>query len=484
MSSNSSPALVWFRNDLRLGDNPALSRAVQRKQPVIPVFIWSPEEEGEWPQGGAKRWWTHHALEKLSSALDQKGSRLILRSGPALKTLRALAKETGATAVFWNRRWEPAIIARDSEVKSNLRADGLEVESFNGSLLKEPVDVRNKQGNPFQVFTPMWKAVYDGWHPEQPWPAPRTLPAPSNWPKSDKVESLKLLPGIPWDKEMRATWKHGENGALDLADRFGQDAAGDYLEGRNFPARFGTSRLSPYLASGEISPRQAWHAVLQATALKPGDPLPAGVEHFFKEIGWREFAYHLLYHFPHTPTRPLRADYERFPWKSDGRALKAWEKGRTGYPMVDAGMRELWRTGWMHNRVRMITASFLVKDLMQSWLNGARWFWDTLVDADLASNTLGWQWTGGCGADAAPYFRVFNPVSQGEKFDPTGSYIREYVPELAKLPDEYIHRPWEAPPLVLAAAGLKLGRDYPLPVVNHDQARLEALAALATLKKS
>jgi len=484
MAENTPPVIVWFRHDLRLGDNPALHRASQSGRPVLPVFIWSPEEEGEWPQGAAKRWWTHHALAKLAENLENKGSNLILCKGPALKTLRALAKETGAQAVYWNRRWEPAVIARDSEVKKQLKADGLEVESFNGCLLKEPPEVQNKQGKPFQVFTPMWKGAYDGWHPEAPWPSPRSIRSPGQWPKSEPLAGLKLLPAIPWDGTMRATWKHGEAAALDLADRFGREAAAGYLEGRNFPADFGTSRLSPYLASGEISPRQAWHAVLEATGLKPGAKLPGGVEHFFKELGWREFAYHLLFHFPHTHSRPLREDYDRFPWKNDDKALKAWERGRTGYPMVDAGMRELWSTGWMHNRVRMIAGSFLVKDLIQNWLNGARWFWDTLADADLASNTLGWQWVGGCGADAAPYFRVFNPVGQGEKFDPAGDYVRKHVPELAKMPAEYIHRPWEAPPLVLAEAGVRLGKDYPMPLVQHDKARAEALAALATIRKA
>ena len=483
MSPPTPPVIVWFRHDLRLGDNPALIRATQTNRPVLPVYIWSPEEEGEWAQGAAKRWWTHQALAKLSEALESKGSTLVIRKGPALKVLRAVAKETGAQMICWNRRWEPAAIARDSEVKKQLRSDGLEVESFNGCLLKEPPEVKNKQGKPFQVFTPMWKSAYDGWHPEAPWPAPRTLKPVANWPKSEKLETLKLLPKISWDQTMLKAWKHGEGAALDFAERFGRDASGNYLEGRNIPSTFGTSKLSPYLASGEISPRQAWHAVLESAGLLPGSQLPPGVEHFFKELGWREFAYHLLFHFPHTPTRPLRADYERFPWKVDDKALKSWEKGLTGYPMVDAGMRELWATGWMHNRVRMIVASFLVKDLIQNWLNGARWFWDTLVDADLGSNTLGWQWSGGCGADAAPYFRVFNPIGQGEKFDPSGSYVRQYVPELAKLPNEYIHRPWEAPPLILAAAGVKLGKDYPMPIVSHEKARAEALAALATIRK-
>ncbi|MCY2937487.1 MAG: deoxyribodipyrimidine photo-lyase [Planctomycetota bacterium] len=479
----ASPAIVWFRQDLRLRDNPALIRAATLSRPVVAVFIWSPEEEGEWMQGAARRWWTHQALKALDEALKAKGSRLIIRSGPALETLRGLARETGASAVFWNRRWEPVAIARDTFVKEMLRIDGLDVESFNGSLLKEPPGVLNKQGKPFQVFTPMWKATFDDWHPEQPWPAPRSLKAPATWPASEPLESLKLEPKIPWDQTMRLQWRHGEDEALAMAERFGKQSSRNYLDGRNIPGAEGTSRLSPYLASGEISPRQAWHTVLEAAGIKPGAEMPPGMVQFLKELGWREFGYQLLYHFPHTPTRPLRADYERFPWDTDKKALHAWQKGLTGFPIVDAGMRQLWATGWMHNRVRMIVASFLVKDLLITWLEGARWFWDTLVDGDLASNTMGWQWAGGCGADAAPYFRVFNPMGQGERFDPGGDYVRHFVPELAALPDAWIQRPWEAPPLILAAARVTLGTTYPRPIVDHSAARTRALAALATIRR-
>lgn len=477
-------AIHWFRLDLRLTDNPALQAAVARGTRVVPVFIWAPEEEGDWPPGGASKWWLHQALAALDARLREVGTRLVIRRGPALDTLRTLAEETGAGAVFWNRRYEAAVIARDAQVKKALGADGLEAESFNGALLHEPWTIQNQSGKPFQVFTPFWKQCLAQPDPAKPLPGPKSIPAMAKWPKSVALEELELEPRFPWAEGLRAAWQPGAVGAQAQLRRFLRAAVSNYDEDRNRPDRAGTSRLSPHLHFGEITPRQIWHAVRRhAEAGNIPEPTWRSWQ-FLTEVGWREFSHHLLYHFPHTPTEPLRANFKRFPWRKDPAFLKAWQKGRTGYPIVDAGMRELWATGWMHNRVRMIVASFLVKDLLLSWQEGAGWFWDTLVDADLASNTLGWQWTAGCGADAAPYFRVFNPASQGEKFDPHGAYVRRWCPELARLPDAWLHRPWEGPDAARAHAGLELGCAYPQPLVRHAIAREVALEAFARLKSS
>jgi deoxyribodipyrimidine photo-lyase len=467
------PVLLWLRQDLRLADHPALCAAVESGAPVIPDFLWAPWEEAEWAPGAASRWWLHESLQSLRADLEQRGSRLILRrvASDSLATLRELLQETGARAVFWSRRYEPQLIARDRRIKEALRADAIDARSFNAALLIEPWDVRNNSGRPFQVFTPFWKHVSATCTAPEPLPAPTTLPAPRDWPASAPLEELELMPRIPWHEGMARDWQPGEAPAARQLAAFLDDGVEGYSEGRNLPATRGTSRLSPHLHFGEISPRQIWHA---ARPWRGGQ--------FMAEIGWREFAHHLLYHFPHTPGEPLRAEYSRFPWADDAAQLEAWRRGRTGVPLVDAGMRELWTTGWMHNRVRMVVGSFLVKNLRLHWLEGARWFWDTLVDADLAANTLGWQWTAGCGADAAPYFRVFNPVSQGLKFDPTGDYVRRWVPELARLSGGDIHAPWEARPETLQRAGIVLGRDYPLPIVDLKRSREAALTAWQTLR--
>ncbi len=477
-----APTLVWLRQDLRLSDNPALTSALKRGGPVLPVFILSSAEEDDWSPGGATRWWLHQSLSVLDARLRQKGSQLIIRQGPALATLRTLVQETGATAVFWNRRYEPASIARDKQVKEALLGDGLAVESFNGALLHEPWTIQNQSGKPFQVFTPFWKNCLTKPDPAAPLPAPKTLPAPVKWPMSLPLAALELEPRIAWAEGFRRVWQPGETGAATALEVFLDNAFDDYSGQRNRPDVVGTSRLSPHLHFGEISPRQIWQG-LKIMATERGLHTERWrASQFLAEVGWREFAHHLLFHFPHTPTEPLRADFKKFPWQENAAGLRAWQKGQTGYPIVDAGMRELWTTGWMHNRVRMITASFLVKDLRLDWQAGARWFWDTLVDADLAQNTLGWQWTAGCGADAAPYFRVFNPTTQGEKFDPLGNYVRQWCPELAKLPDKWLHQPHAAPPEILRAAGVELGRNYPKPIVDHAAARTSALAAFARLK--
>jgi len=473
-------SLVWFRLDLRLEDNPALQAALQRGA-VVPVYIHAPEEEAPWSPGGASRWWLHQSLKSLDHDLRELGSQLVIRRGPSLETLAALAKETFATGVFWNRRYEPVVTARDTQIKAALRAAGLEAESFSGALLHEPWTIQNQSGKPFQVFTPFWKHCLTQPDPAEPFPCPRKLTPPERWPKAFALEALGLEPKINWAEGMRAAWQPGEAGAHFQLQRFLRAGFANYTNDRNRPDLSGTSRLSPYLHFGEISPRQIWHAVRRHAEAQGVSTWRTS--QFLTEVGWREFAHQLLHHFPHTPAEPLRPDFKKFPWRKAPEFLRAWQKGQTGYPIVDAGMRELWATGWMHNRVRMIVASFLVKDLLLSWTEGAAWFWDTLVDADLAQNTLGWQWTAGCGADAAPYFRVFNPISQGEKFDPQGDYVRKWCPELAKLPDAWLHQPWAAPSEILLQAGVRLNRTYPEPIVSHAIAREVALEAFSKIKR-
>ncbi len=447
----SAVTIVWFRHDLRLDDNPALLTAAARGS-VVPVFIWAPEEEAPWQPGAASRWWLHHSLNRLAARLEKAGCPLVVRRGPTCETLQKLANECAATHVVWNRRYEPAVIKRDTAIKKTLGTAGLTVESFGGSLLYEPVHVATKQGKPYQVFTPFWRALLAREEPAEPAAAPRKLqPSTGKNLKSVTINSLSLLPTIAWASTMEQTWTPGEDGAKKRLKAFLARGLADYGDGRDRPDQTGTSSLSPSLHFGEISPRRVWHAVRQAVGGKPAATITGSPEVYLRELGWREFANHLLYHFPQTPEAPLRADYARFPWVEDPVGLRAWQRGRTGFPIVDAGMRQLWATGWMHNRVRMIVASFLVKDLRISWLEGARWFWDTLVDADLAANTLGWQWAAGCGADAAPYFRIFNPTSQQQKFDPDAAYI-----------DQWVDR----------------GTDYPEPIVDHAEARKLALAAL------
>ncbi len=479
-----NPTLLWFRQDLRLQDNPALHAAVARGGAIVPVYILDDAAEDRWVMGGAARWWLHHSLAALDLSLRERGSRLLLARGDSAAVLRELVEATGADALYWNRRYEPAAIARDSGIKAELSAAGLDVRSFNGALLNEPHTIQNKQGRPFQIFTPYWRHCL-ALTVAAPLRTDRTaLAAPAKWPRSLALAELELRPRIRWDAGFAPTWQPGEAGAMARLREFAAESMATYADERDRPDRDGTSRLSPHLHFGEIGPRQVWAAVRGASHGSGVFPPNRGAGVFLAEIGWREFAHHLLFHFPHTPELPLRGEFARFPWAADpgARKLRAWERGRTGYPIVDAGMRQLWSIGWMHNRVRMVVASFLVKHLRLPWTQGAAWFWDTLVDADLASNTLGWQWSAGCGADAAPYFRIFAPVLQGRKFDPEGDYIRRWVPELARLPAAHLHAPWEAPPEVLRAAGVKVGEHYPKPIVDHATARNEALAALQTLR--
>jgi deoxyribodipyrimidine photo-lyase len=479
-----TPTILWFRQDLRLQDNPALHAALARGGAVVPVYILDDAGEGAWAMGGASRWWLHHSLASLDASLRELGSRLVVARGESATVLRDLVTATGAGALFWNRRYEPAIIARDKAIKAEFSASQLDVRSFNSALLHEPHTIANKSGGPFQVFTPFWRHCLALPESEPVKFAAATIPAPASWPRSLELDELALLPRIAWDSEFYSTWAPGEAGAVKRLKQFAVRAMEEYADTRNFPDRDGTSMLSPWLHFGEISPRQVWSAVKAQAKGSGVFPPSNGARVFLSEVGWREFAHHLLFHFPHTPESPLRADFNRFPWADDpgGKNLRAWQRGQTGYPIVDAGMRQLWHTGWMHNRVRMVVASFLVKHLRLSWTHGAAWFWDTLVDADLASNTLGWQWSAGCGADAAPYFRVFAPVLQGAKFDGAGDYVRRWVPELARMPAENIHAPWEAPLHVLAEAGVTLGKNYPQPIVDHATARAAALAAFKELR--
>ena len=471
--------IFWLRLDLRLADNPALLAATADSARLVPLYIWSPTEEGAWAPGAASRWWLHQSLSQLDKDLQQYGARLIVRTGDSLTVLREVVKETGAQSVFWSRRHEPLAAARDAAVKAALQRDGVAVETFNSSLLFEPSQIRNKEGNAFRVFTPFWNNCLLTPEPAGPAAKPKTITLPAKPIKSMPLESLNLEPKIDWAGGMRSCWTPGEQGAQARLGQFTSSAVMNYQNGRDRPDQDGVSMISPHLHFGEISPRQIWHAVRD---LRPLGAQRQSADTYLRELGWREFAHHILYHFPGTTDNPLRTQFENFPWSGPPADLRRWQEGTTGYPIVDAGMRQLWHTGWMHNRVRMIVASFLTKDLLISWNEGSRWFWDTLVDADLASNTLGWQWAAGCGADAAPYFRIFNPELQGEKFDPDGIYVKHWVPELEKLPAKWIHKPWKAPPLELLAAGILLGDTYPTPVVDHSMARQRALASLAQVK--
>ena len=467
----SGPAtIVWFRQDLRLADNPALHTALKGEGIVIPVYIWAPEEEAKWPLGGASKWWLHHSLETLYSNLEEIGLHLTILKGDSEEQLKALTQSTKAKAIFWNRRYEPWALKREGHLKTAFKKEGIEVQTFNASLLFEPWIIANKQGKPYQVFTPFYNQCLLQGGIEEPLPKPKAG-------KGKKIagvslKELDLMPHTPWDTGIAATWEPGEKGGWKRAKEFIQEPILHYTEQRDRPDLQGTSRLSPHLHFGEVSPRQLWKMIASR----------GGGEPYLRQLIWREFAYHLLYHFPMTPEHPLRKEFSDFPWVYDADMLEAWQKGMTGYPIVDAGMRQLWNTGWMHNRVRMIVGSFLVKDLRLHWLEGARWFWDTLVDADMANNTLGWQWIAGCGADAAPYFRIFNPVIQGEKFDPKGDYVRRYVPELKKLPSRWVHTPWKAPRELLQECGIKLGETYPEPLVEHAQARDAALKAFSKIR--
>ncbi|CAH0156820.1 Deoxyribodipyrimidine photo-lyase [Agrobacterium fabrum] len=478
MSLKTAPVIVWFRKDLRLSDNLALLAAVEHGGPVIPVYV---REESSGPLGRAQEWWLHHSLAALSSSLEKASSRLVLTSGDAERILRDLISETGADTVLWNRRYDPTGMATDKALKQKLRDDGLTVRSFSGQLLHEPSRLQTKSGGPYRVYTPFWRALEGSDEPHVPADPPKSLTAPKVWPKSEKLSNWKLLPTKPdWAKDFSDIWTPGENGALEKLDDFIDGALKGYEEGRDFPAKPATSLLSPHLAAGEISPAAVWHATKGLSRHITSND----ISRFRKEIVWREFCYHLLFHFPELDEKNWNDSFDAFPWRDDEKSFKAWTRGMTGYPIVDAGMRQLWQHGIMHNRVRMIVASFLIKHLLIDWRKGEKWFRDTLVDADPASNAANWQWVAGSGADASPFFRIFNPILQGEKFDGDGEYVRRFVPELEKLERKYIHKPFEAPKDVLKKAGVELGKTYPLPIVDHGKARERALAAYAAVKKT
>lgn len=468
----NSLAIFWFRQDLRLADNPGLSAAAANHQ-VLPLYIVDDNNAGPYCAGAASRWWLHHCLQALNRSLDGK---LDVYTGDPESILRRLVEVHNITAVYWNRCYEPWRVARDKNIKSTLRQMDISVESFNGSLLWEPWQVRKKDDTPYRVFTPFYrKRCLTVAPPRAPLAAPANLRLANSDLAAERFDALGLLPDIRWDKGLLNHWEIGEQAAAMRLNTFLDNDISGYKEGRNFPAKTSVSRLSPSLHFGELSPNQAWFA-----AHAQGDN--SDIDHFCNELAWREFSYSLLFHFPDLANKNLQAKFDAFPWQNDDDALKAWQDGQTGYPIVDAGMRELWRTGYMHNRVRMIAGSFLVKNLLIDWRAGERWFWDCLADADLANNSASWQWIAGCGADAAPYFRIFNPTTQGQKFDPDGVYIRRYVPELADLPTKYLFDPSNAPAAVLAAANISLGEDYPAPIVDLKESRERALNAFRSLR--
>lgn len=476
--------LFWFRQDLRLKDNPGLNAALEAAEKVTLIYILDEMDDGPEKLGGASRWWLHESLLSLKQDIANLGGDLVLLRGKPEDILLAFTAEHEIDSVFWNRCYEPSAIARDTAIKSALQAQRVEAKSFNASLLFEPWQIKTQSDQPYKVFTPFWKkGCLSKTHL-----IPTVSPPPSRIPKgveceSEELDAWELLPISPnWAVSFTESWQPGEVGADAKLQSFLDDGIRGYKELRNRPDLDNVSRLSPHLHWGEVAPWRIWQQT-EASAQSNPDLSYKDMEHFFSELGWREFSYHLLYHFPELTQSNWRKTFDAFPWKQNKAALAQWQKGQTGYPIVDAGMRELWQTGWMHNRVRMIVASFLIKDLMIDWREGAAWFWDTLVDADLANNSASWQWVAGSGADAAPYFRIFNPVTQGERFDPEGAYVRRWCPELEKLSNKWIHKPWEADEDTLKTAGVQLGVTYPEPMVNHAEAREAALAAFKALPK-
>ena len=480
-----SPTIIWFRDDLRLADNPALLAAVDAGGPVIPVFIDETGPDSLRGLGGAARWWLHGSLDALDGSLRALGSRLVMARGDALPVLRALANATGADEIVWNRRYHPDAREVDARIKSSFEADGHRVTSFNGALLVEPWEVSTGEGSFYRVYSPFARSARQALGAVRTRPAPTgRIPSPAQWPDSLSLADLKLRPTTPdWAGGLRETWTPGETAAAETLRNFIDGRVSRYKTKRDFAAVDATSRLSPHLRFGEISPRAVWTALSRVAENASGAAERQSAEKFLSELLWREFSYHLLYHLPPLEQANVQDKFDAFPWRQSDDRRAAWEAGATGYPVVDAGMRQLWQTGWMHNRIRMVVASFLTKDLLVDWRDGEAWFWDTLVDADAANNPASWQWVSGSGADAAPYFRVFNPVLQGKKFDPDGIFVRAYVPELAALPDKYLHEPWTAPADVLEEAGVRLGETYPEPIVDHAAARKRALEAYQKIKE-
>ena len=470
---NKLKVIHWFRQDLRLLDNPALFEA-STNNTILPIYILDDKNPEELSMGSASRLWLHHSLNSLNKSLDQK---LSIFNGNPIEIILEIIDRLDIEEIYWNRCYEPWRIKRDTLIKKELESKGVKVKTFNGSLLWEPWTIKKGDGTPYRVFTPFYrKGCLLSEEPRRPLSSPINLELMGDTKNTNNIDDLSLLPSQKWGNEMKSFWDIGENGANTRLKEFLDNGVENYKEGRNIPSKPFVSRLSPHLHFGEISPNQAWYE-----AKKKGDN--SNIDHFCSELGWREFSYAQLYFNPDLPNKNLQSKFDLFPWDKDEIKLAAWQKGQTGIPMVDAGMRELWLTGSMHNRVRMIVGSFLVKNLLLHWHNGERWFWDCLVDADLASNSASWQWIAGCGADAAPYFRIFNPITQGEKFDPDGEYIRKYIPEISNLPNKYLFSPWEAPQDELDSAGVVIGKNYPKPVIDLKLSRDNALEAFKSLKK-
>ncbi len=476
--SASPPTIVWFRDDLRLADNPALSAAVSSSAPLICLFIEDEESENARPLGAAAKWWLHGALEELQTSLRDLGGELVIMRGASARNLERVAIETGASSVFWNRRYDGASRAIDRKIKLDLTARGIAVESFSALLLHEPWTIKTASGEPFRVFTPFWRAARSAREPSAPLPAPNRIkhhPLPESLASlTSTLASLALEPRSPdWAGGLRARWRRGEKAGQARLSEFLESGLAGYAANRDRPDKSATSRLSPYLRFGNVSPRQVWHAATTALSSEPSRGSERDLEKFLAELGWREFSYHLLFHNPEMASENLQPRFDRLAWRHDPQSLRAWQRGMTGYPLVDAGMRELWSTGWMHNRARMVAASFLIKHLLIDWREGERWFWDTLVDADPANNAASWQWVAGSGADAAPFFRIFNPALQGQKFDPRASYAKYWVRELAPFPAE----------LIYGRSAEFAGKAYPPPIVDHDEARRRALEAFRNIGK-
>ena len=468
--------VMWFRQDLRLADNPALTNALEDGK-TLPIFILDNVNSKEHVNGAASKWWLHHSLIKLNKSLKNK---LCFFTGNPIDILDEIHKQFEISNIFWSRCYEPWRIKRDKKIKKYFSDQNVNVNTFNGSLLWEPWNIAKKDGTPYKVFTPYYrKGCLNSDKPRMPLPAPNLSNLISIDNHDLKIEDLELMPKHNWYNKMISLWSPGEEGAHSKIEEFISNGLNNYKEGRNFPSNQNVSQLSPHLHFGEVSPNQVWY---RAKTKEGKLGIKKDLDHFLSELGWREFSFNLLYHFPFLPKENLQKKFDNFPWDNDKDKLKKWQKGLTGYPIVDAGMQELWQTGYMHNRLRMVVGSFLVKNLLLHWHHGERWFWDCLIDADLASNSAGWQWIAGSGADAAPYFRIFNPITQGQKFDPDGKYTRKYLPVLNDMPDKFLFNPWEAPEDVLRSAGVKLGENYPLPIVEIGSSRQKALEAFATTK--
>ena len=475
------PIIFWYRQDLRVNDLPGLAAAAATGQPIIPCYILDDSTPGDWRIGSASRWWLHHSLNSLVTDLSAFGGILVLRQGEAQAVLEQLVTETGSQDIYCTRMYEPWAADLEQRLHQHFGETDVNFKRYGGALLHEPESVQNLSGLPYKVFTPFWRSCRAKPAPAVPQPLAKTACWSEETIASDELDSWQLCPEQPnWAAQWPESWAPGSAGAKRKLEAFLKEGIRNYSEGRDHPAMDCTTRLSPHLHYGEISPREVWHRVCYAGAEHP--ELEGEVDKFFSEMGWREFSHHLMHHFPTIPEQAFKAQFRPFPWLANEDKLKAWQSGQTGYPMVDAGMRELWHSGYMHNRVRMIVASFLTKHLLIHWRQGANWFWDTLLDASLANNSAGWQWVAGSGADASPYFRIFNPITQGKKFDAEGEYIRRWLPELARMPARYLNCPWEAPAEILAQAGVALGENYPHPIVDHKAARESALAAYSSLK--